>query len=130
MPCLGRGTAWRAGAYGKKLSDLGRAWARGRGTKNELESDLETWGVQAPDRLRDAGELEVWEWNAEALEVFLDCASQWRYLTPFGAAPVATGIERTALASTMQMLGVEDMRDTLKRVQHIEAGALEVLRRA
>ena len=61
--------------------------------------------------------------------MFLDCATQWRYLTPFGAAPQPMGIERSALASTMQMLGIENQRDTLQRVQHIEAGALEEMRR-
>lgn len=38
------------------------------------------------------------------------------------------GLERTQLESTMRMLGIEDQRGTLHKIQHIEAGALEVLR--
>lgn len=70
----------------------------------------------------------MWPVNVEAYEVFLDCAGQWRYMTPFGSKPIPTGIERSAISSTMQMLGTADTRDTLRRVQHIEVGALEVLR--
>ncbi|SDF72842.1 Phage related hypothetical protein [Onishia taeanensis] len=129
MQSLGRGAAGRVGACRKKLNDLGRAWARGRGgAKNELKSDLEAWGVEAPQRLQQPSHNIIWPENAQAFEVFRDCASQWRYITPVGAAPVPTGIERTALASSMQMLGIDDTRDTLKRVQHIEAGALAVMR--
>ena len=38
------------------------------------------------------------------------------------------GIERSALASSMDMLGVKDRRDTLQRVQVMESAALEVMR--
>lgn len=125
---MGRSATRGAGRNRKKLSDLGRAWARGRGgTKNELDSDLAAFGVDVPERYRQPTHTVIWPDNATAFEVFRDCASQWRYLTPFGAAPIPMGIERTALASTMQMLGIEDTRDTLQRVQHIETGALEVL---
>lgn len=82
-----------------------------------------------PDRYRAPDHVVIWPDNAQAFTVFCDCATQWRYLTPVGAKPQPMGIERTALASTMQMLGIEDTRDTLQRVQHIEAGALEEMRR-
>lgn len=126
MSRLGRGSARGTGRNGKKLKSLGRAWACGRGgTKNELDSDLAAFGLDVPERYRQPTHTVIWPDNATAFEVFRDCASQWRYLTPFGAAPIPMGIERTALASTMHMLGIEDTRDTLQRVQHIEAGALE-----
>lgn len=43
--------------------------------------------------------------------------------------PMPMGLERTQIESTMRMLGIDDQRDTLRRIQHIEAGALEVMRR-
>ncbi len=73
--------------------------------------------------------MVVWPWNAEAFDVFRDCASQWRYLAPPMANPVALGIERSQLESTMRMLGVTNQLDTLRKIQHIEAGALEVMRK-
>lgn len=39
------------------------------------------------------------------------------------------GIERAALASSMDMLGVQDRRDTLQRVQVMESAALAVMQR-
>ncbi|MFI0472971.1 DUF1799 domain-containing protein [Halomonas sp. HMF6819] len=124
--------AGSAGGNGKKLNALGRAWAGARGGgKNELDDDLAAWGIKTPERFKKAAqrpEVVVWPWNAEAFDVFRDCASQWRYLSPPMASPVALGIERSQLESTMRMLGVKDMRETLRKVQHIEAGALEVMK--
>lgn len=70
----------------------------------------------------------IWPWNVEAFDVFRECARQWRYITPPMGNPVPIGIERTQLESVMRMLGVENQRDTLRKIQHIEAGALEVMR--
>lgn len=81
-----------------------------------------------PDRFKAPAYVVVWPWNADAFDVFRDCASQWRYLTPPMGKPVPMGIERSQLESTMRMLGIEDQRETLLKIQHIEAGALEVMR--
>jgi len=71
----------------------------------------------------------IWPCNLAAFEVFCDCGSQWRYVVPFGDHPKPMGIERTALASSMDMLGVQDRRDTLQRVQVMESAALAVMQR-
>lgn len=83
-----------------------------------------------PERLRGqkAAQVTVWTWNLEAFGVFCDCSSQWRYIQRPMNDPVAAGIDRTALESVMRMLGVENQRETLLKVQQIEAGALEVMR--
>ncbi|WP_185858890.1 DUF1799 domain-containing protein [Vreelandella populi] len=84
-----------------------------------------------PERFRKPSKPQghvIWPWNVEAFEVFRDCASQWRYITPPMASPVPIGIERSQLESTMRMLGIENQRETLRKIQHIEAGALEVMR--
>ena len=126
---MGRSAARGAGRNRKKLSDLGRSWAGAQGgTKNELQSDLDAWGVQTPERFKKPVSIVIWPGNATAFEVFRDCASQWRYLTPPMGKPVPMGLERTQLESTMRMLGIDDQRDTLRKIQHIEAGALEVMR--
>lgn len=81
-----------------------------------------------PARYLEPEKIVIWPQHATAWAVFGQCAGQWRYLPVFGGKPVAQGIDRTALASVMQMLGIEDQAETLRRVQHIEAGALEVMR--
>ena len=126
---MGRSAARGAGRNRKKLSDLGRSWAGAQGsTKNELQSDLDAWGIETPERFKRPTSIVIWPCNATAFDVFRDCASQWRYLTPPMGKPVPTGLERTQLESTMRMLGIDDQRDTLRKIQHIEAGALEVMR--
>ncbi len=70
----------------------------------------------------------IWPKHVTAWSVFSQCSGQWRYITGLSAKPVAQGIDRAAVASVMQMMGVEDTRETLQRLQHIEAGALEVMR--
>ena len=124
-PCAAR----RAGVHRKKLNDLGRTWAGAQGsTKNELESDLTAWGVTVPERYKKPTGVVIWPCNVTAFNVFIDCAGQWRYLSPPMGKPVPTGIERSQLESTMRMMGIDDHRDTLRKIQHIEAGALEVMR--
>ncbi|WP_278369505.1 DUF1799 domain-containing protein [Vreelandella titanicae] len=129
------GTAGRARGHRKKLKDLARQWARGRGkasnTKNELADDAAAWGFKLPKRYTQPQSQQstvIWPCNAEAFEVFCDCGGQWRYLTQFGAKPQPKGIERTALASSMEMLGVKDRRATLHKIQVMEGAALAVMR--
>lgn len=103
------------------------AGAQGKG-KNELKSDLDAWGVALPERYKTPTHHVIWPQNATAFDVFIGCASQWRYLTPPMGKPVPMGIERSQLESTMRMLGIDDQRDTLRKIEHIEAGALAVMR--
>ena len=126
---MARSATRGSGIHRKKLSDLGRTWAGAQGsTKNELESDLAAWGVETPDRYKKPTHIVIWPDNATAFNVFRDCYGQWRYLTPPMGKPVPIGLERTQLESTMRMMGIDDQRDTLSKIQHIEAGALEVMR--
>ncbi|WP_110644164.1 DUF1799 domain-containing protein [Salinicola sp. CPA57] len=123
-----RSPARRARGSGKKLNALGRAWAGQSGGKNELRSDLDAWGVTVPARYLEPERIVIWPKHVTAWSVFSQCSGQWRYITGLNAKPVAQGIDRTALASVMQMMGVEDQATALRQVQHIEAGALEVMR--
>lgn len=81
-----------------------------------------------PERYLEPERVVIWPKHVTAWTVFTQCSGQWRYLPAFGSKPVAQGIDRTALASVMQMMGIDDTRDTLQRLQHIEAGALEVMK--
>jgi len=76
--------------------------------------------------MQAAQHCEVWPQHEQALEVFLACARQWRIVAGMAGA-FYQGIDATALHSTMQMMGIEDQRETLTLVQEIEAGALEHL---
>jgi len=126
---MGRSAARRTGVNRKKLNDLGRSWAGARGsTKNELESDLAAWGQAVPERYKKPTHVVIWPGNATAFEVFRDCCGQWRYLYPPMSKPVPAGLERSQIESSMRMMGIEDQRGTLRKIQHIEAGALEVMR--
>lgn len=90
---------------------------------------MNAWAIEAPERYKKPTSIVIWPSNVTAFEVFQDCCSQWRYLTPPMGKPVPLALERTQIESTMRMLGVEDQRATLRKIQHIEAGALEVMRK-
>lgn len=93
-----------------------------------MRSDLDALGIALPERYLEPQRVIIWPQHAEAWNVFTQCSGQWRYLPAFGSKPVAQGIDRTALASVMQMLGIENQSAVLLQVQHIEAGALEAWR--
>jgi len=61
--------------------------------------------------------------NWPALELFLACATQWRY-KPMGGV---SGLDATAIAAVMAMHQVPpaEQRDRLAEVQRLERGALE-----
>lgn len=64
--------------------------------------------------------------NWDALELFLACATQWRY-APMGGA---TGLDYTALQSvmTMHQVPATEQRERLAQVQRIERGALQAMK--
>lgn len=61
-------------------------------------------------------EFGIYEENNEALAAFLDCFAEWEGMNGHPAA-----IRRTALLSSMTLLGVADKGDCLGRVQVMEA---------
>lgn len=106
---------------------LGRAWAgAGSSGKNELESDLQVLGIQLDIPAPEAAPVPVWAEHGAAFEVFLACSRQWRII----AGPTGMfyqGIDATALAATMDMMGTADRQRCLQQVRHIESGALELI---
>ncbi|WP_064699330.1 DUF1799 domain-containing protein [Halomonas caseinilytica] len=76
--------------------------------------------------MRRSQYCEVWREHQVAYDVFLACSRQWRIVAGL-AGTFHQGIDATALHSTMQMMGVQDMRTTLLQVQCIETGAKEKL---
>ncbi|XNS32350.1 DUF1799 domain-containing protein [Halomonas cupida] len=72
----------------------------------------------------------VWPEHWRALQVFLDCGTQWR-LMPVGMGGVFfQGLDYSALEAVMRMHAVDDTAAMLRQVQAIERGALEVINRA
>ena len=63
--------------------------------------------------------------NWQAIEVFVACQTQWRYLSGMGGA-VRTGLDYTAVHAVMVMMQVEDTKDCLMRLQVCEQEALEI----
>lgn len=85
-------------------------------------------GISLPARQVKPEPVEIWAEHAEAFDVFCACSSQWRIVAGM-AGFFHQGVEATALAATMDMLGVADRRRCLQQVRQIEAGALEILNR-
>ena len=117
-----RSAGWSRGRR-KKLRAAGRHWATA-GRPAQLEEDAAAWGLDLDPRQQAAQHCDVWPQHEQALEVFLACTRQWRIVAGMAGA-FYQGIDATALHSTMQMMRVENQRETLALVHEIEAGALE-----
>lgn len=111
--------------------EVGRAWAGGKAIRGEddLESDMDHFQVSSElrERLRkrkDESHLDVLVENLPALQVFLDCATQWRYA---GMSVVATGLEYPSVQVVMNIHRTpsSERADVLWRVRALEAGALK-----
>ena len=80
--------------------------------------------IVAKYRNNETDYFYVWPENLKALEVFLDCITQWR-ITPGGAFQ---GIEYTSLISVIQLKCKRKEREqTFNDVRRIEYGALQGL---
>jgi len=69
-------------------------------------------------------DFEVLEDNWQPLQVFLNCATQWRYA---GMDGHLVGIDYSALQAVLSMMQVEDVSAVFQSVQLIEQGALKQL---
>ncbi|MCK5769467.1 DUF1799 domain-containing protein [Algiphilus sp.] len=106
--------------------DFARAWAGGRADDHQqLDDDMRVLGAvlpagdERPEAIQPDAPFEVAAVNWVAVEVFLDCVTQWRT----GMAG-ATGLDYPAVESVMRMHDVGDQRDTLSRVRVMEAETL------
>lgn len=115
----------------KKLIDAARHWASGGGQapSESAARDLAAWG--APEEVIEAWwerqrqtPFEVLESNAEALALFLACATQWR-LAGMEAVPV--GLDYAGVAAAANGLGMALAGGLFEGIQIMERAALDVL---
>ena len=68
----------------------------------------------------------VFACNWRALEVFLNCAPQWRH-TPDGQI---VGLDYPTVHAVMSMMGIKrkHQNDTFQRLRHIEVGLMGAIR--
>lgn len=78
-----------------------------------------------PDEAEEETDYMVLPENWETVQVFIRCATQWRYA---GMAGQPTGLDYSAVESVMRMRAVEDQSDTLDRLRIMEGEVLRVLR--
>lgn len=100
----------------------------GKPGRQEMESDLAAFGLPVEVAASAADEdCDCWvlEENWEAVQVFLRCATQWRYA---GMEGKITGLDYAAVESVMRMRGVHDTADTLDRLRVMEGVALRALK--
>ncbi|WIX35033.1 DUF1799 domain-containing protein [Salinicola sp. JS01] len=73
-------------------------------------------------------EFEVLPENWSALEIFLDCSTQWKH-APMGGL---TGLEYPAVRTVMEFHAVPlaEMRERFKQVRLLERGALNEMNKA
>lgn len=62
--------------------------------------------------------------NWEALNLFLQCSTQWRHA---GMTGIRTGLDYPSVEAVIRMTGVEDPAGTFSQLQQIEQGALEAM---
>jgi len=80
------------------------------------------------EELGEEEDFGVFPENWEALLLFFDASSQWRYrlvATNTGFINVRTGLDYTALESLMRMRRVKDKADVFDRIRTLESAALE-----
>lgn len=73
----------------------------------------------------EAGEYLVYEDCTPALEVFLSCNTQWR----FGDRGALLGMDYSAVHATMQMMGIEDQKQTFFDIRILEQALIEERKR-
>jgi len=113
---------------------------------DEAAEDMDALGIQfAADEEGEADEkadplFEVWPENWPALELFLDCSTQWRCVAmPEGTAGmvsaiwsriVRTGLDYTAVRSALMMrrVPVKWQGELLDDLQAMEYAALDEMR--
>ncbi|OLO06879.1 hypothetical protein BTW08_15415 [Salinicola sp. MH3R3-1] len=73
-----------------------------------------------------ADEFEVLPENWDALELFLDCATQWKH-APMGGL---TGLDYAAVRVVMEIHTVPpaEFRDRFQQIRLLERGALKAMR--
>lgn len=79
----------------------------------------------------DGEDFSIWPDNAETLEVFLACATQWRVLvTP--SSLIRLGLDYTGVREVMRMRGVKNKHaaQAFNELQNMEFAALEEFNRA
>jgi hypothetical protein len=112
--------------------DIGWCWAAGPAPEMD-DADLDLLvdpqtaaAIRSQESTRET-EFPVLPENWPALQLFLSCATQWRY-SPAGSL---LGIDYQALAVVMDMQQVPgtDRPARLSQVQWIERGVLEALRK-
>ncbi|MEX2475068.1 DUF1799 domain-containing protein [Marinobacter sp.] len=72
----------------------------------------------------EADDYPVLPENWDALQLFLRCATQWRYA---GMAGVRTGLDYPSVETVMRMTGTRNKRETFWQLQLIEDEALKAL---
>lgn len=97
------------------------------------EQDLRNLGAteaQIQEMLGNTGadEIPVWPENWQALEVFLACSTQWRYITGYGGV-VCQGLDYPAVESILRLLKIDNGCEMLNALQVMEIAALPVLNR-
>lgn len=78
-----------------------------------------------PDEEEEETDYRVLPENWETVQVFIRCATQWRYA---GMAGQPTGLDYSAVESVMRMRAVDDQSDALDRLRIMEGEVLRVLR--
>lgn len=67
-------------------------------------------------------QFEVWQENVGTLNVFLMCQKDWKH----NSKGLPVSIEKTALKAIMDMMEVENMKDTLADIIQMQDAVVEV----
>jgi len=107
---------------------------RHSGGDDTVIEDLESMGAPADviaqyrQEQTQEHDFEVFPENWEALLIFLDASTQWRYrlmATNMGFISERTGLDYTALEAVMRLRRAKDKADAFDRIRTLESAALE-----
>lgn len=128
---------WRQGSKKKKLIEAGEYWASAapRAKNNEsLQADFDNFGltdemreqIMANAGVEESTDFVVLPENAQALDVFLFCQSQWRT-----SMSGLTGLDYSAVISVISLRCKKrkHQNELLAEVRLIESGALSAISR-
>lgn len=112
------------GASAKKLIDAGAYWVNHRAGKDDSKADLEWLQIPEENQQVEPDEFEVYPENWQALELFRQCASQWRT----AGMGTVTGLDYTSVKAVLDIHHPNTNHiELFEQIRLLEQGALTAM---
>ncbi|MEQ8340063.1 MAG: DUF1799 domain-containing protein [Marinovum algicola] len=110
----------------------GRAWATGslctgKPAHAEAIEDAALWGIDLSDDELEPDVGAVWAEHVPAVEAFLVCQTQWRWVPRYGARDRAAGLDYAGCDVALRHAGIEVTPELWEQFRVIELAAKAAL---